>query len=395
MERKTAYDSLPDDITLYDIILVFFKRKYYIIGITTLFAIGVVVFSLGSILLPVEKSYMPNVYRPKAIVLISDSSSSVGGDLGSLSGLAALAGVSLGGKSNGELALLILKSNTTADQIVNELDLAKRFEGSKTPKLNARGLIQSKLKGEFDSKTGTLGISYENPDSAFAQIVVNTAVAILEKRYSIFRGDRVSTQTELLRQQIEATKAELSGLESQREKFVAKYGVMNAETLGKENAEIVAKLRADLVMKDLEIKNYLKLSTVDDPVIIKLKRELAEILSMINELERGDDSIVPSQKKLGSLAVESAVLQRNILVQGEILKVLMQQYEMAKLASAGQEPIFQVIELAERLERKSAPNRKMLCIVVTIAGFIFSLVFVFLYDSILRYQKGMKNHINK
>jgi uncharacterized protein involved in exopolysaccharide biosynthesis len=61
-------------------------------------------------------------------------------------------------------------------------------------------------------------------------------------------------------------------------------------------------------------------------------------------------------------------------VQTEIFKFLTQQYEITKINAEGQEPAFQVLELAEVPDKKSGPSRAMICIVATISAFLFSIL---------------------
>jgi len=71
-----------------------------------------------------------------------------------------------------------------------------------------------------------------------------------------------------------------------------------------------------------------------------------------------------------------------MLVQTEVYKLLTQQYELAKLNAAGQEPVFQVLELAEAPDRKSGPSRGMICIVAVFAAFFLAILLAFILESI-------------
>ena len=67
-----------DEISLIDLFAVLLIFKWMIIGITTLAAIGVVIYCIISLKLPPEDSYMPNEYKVSANMLINDDSSSSG-----------------------------------------------------------------------------------------------------------------------------------------------------------------------------------------------------------------------------------------------------------------------------------------------------------------------------
>ena len=73
MNEQETLSSPEDEIDLLDLFSVLLKRKWLIISITLLSMIGALVYAIGSLLLPPEKSYLPNEYTPKAHMLINDS----------------------------------------------------------------------------------------------------------------------------------------------------------------------------------------------------------------------------------------------------------------------------------------------------------------------------------
>lgn len=118
-EVKVSENQDDDEISLLDLAATLWKRKAIIIGITALSIVGVLAFAIGSIVLPPDKSYLPNVYTPKATMLIqTGSSSGVSAALAAsgLSSLAGMAGMSAGGNTNGNLAQVLATSNTTLDR---------------------------------------------------------------------------------------------------------------------------------------------------------------------------------------------------------------------------------------------------------------------------------------
>ena len=91
---------------------------------------------------------------------------------------------------------------------------------------------------------------------------------------------------------------------------------------------------------------------------------------------------MPTQQELPELALQFAHLERDLRVQGEIYRILTQQYEIAKLDLEGQEPIFQVLELAEAPDLKSGPSRSIIVIVTNFAAFFFSIILVFILNAV-------------
>ncbi|TOK51278.1 Wzz/FepE/Etk N-terminal domain-containing protein [Vibrio parahaemolyticus] len=109
--------STGDEIDLRELFKAIWKGKWIIIVITFVFAIGTVLYALS----------LPNIYKSDALLAPAESSN--GGGLskmaGQLGGLAALAGVNLGGNesSQTELAVQVMKSRQFIEGFINKHDL--------------------------------------------------------------------------------------------------------------------------------------------------------------------------------------------------------------------------------------------------------------------------------
>ena len=134
-----------DEISLIDLFAVLWRRKVMIIVITLLGAIGAVVFSVISLVLPPETSPLPNKYTPKALMLIDNRSSGGGlsSMMGGMGGLASLAGVSLPVSSSfSELAVYLIGTNSLLDTVIDEFDLVKRYKIKNSPRASSRKILK-------------------------------------------------------------------------------------------------------------------------------------------------------------------------------------------------------------------------------------------------------------
>lgn len=388
-----------DEISLVDLAAVLWKRKWLIVGITLAAAIAVLAYSIGSLMLPPEKSYLPNVYTSKATMLIQTGSSSSLAAALSSSGLASLAGLSApAGNTNGALAEVLATSNSTLDALNAKFNFAERNKARKPktkdekPPLisDIRESIKKNLSAKLDTKTNLFVVSYTDTDPAFAKEVVDEVVRLLSDRFAVLGGNKALEQKALLEKKLAEVDTAVKNLEAQVKAFQNKYGVIQVEALATEQITILARLRSELIMKEMEIANYQKISNINDPVMTQLKNERDGILAKIKEIETGVGSgsrVMPSQKELPTIAFEYARLQRDLAVQTEVFKMLTQQYELAKLNASGQEPVFQILEMAEVPDKKSGPSRGMICIVATLAAFFLAILVAFIAESIDKIRK--------
>jgi uncharacterized protein involved in exopolysaccharide biosynthesis len=377
---------MEDEIDLLQLFGVLWRHKWLIIGITGIAAVGVVVYSLFTLSLPPDRNPMPNVYQASALILVNEESSGgISAALASsgLGGLASAAGVS-GGGGYGQLALKLLKSRTTLDTVADRFDITQRYEIKENPVGNTRNAILSHASFEFDAETKTLTISYEEHDPEFARDVVNGFVEVLEERFASIGVNRNIHKKELLEEKITEVKSKVDQLAQEIQSFQSKYGTLDVQTLAQEQISITAQLRSQLILKEMEIQTYRNFSSIEDPVIRRLEAERKNLSQLLKEMESGYSQyqdVLPAQDDLPELAYEFSILKRELNVSEQVYTSLRQQYEIARLNTEGQEPTFQVLEMAEAPDIKSGPSRATLCIVVTMAAFFLSIMGAFLLNA--------------
>jgi len=390
-EQEKQYHE-EDEIDLLELVGVLLRYKWLIIGLTGLAAVGVVLYSIISLSLPADKSPLPNQYKASALILINeDSGSSLSSMISSsgLSGLAGMAGVS-GGGGSGQLAVKLLNSRSTLDEIADAFDIRERYNIQENPIGKTRSAIKGHASFEFESETSTVVISYEETDPEFARDVVNKFVEILEQRFESLGTSRNVRKKNLLEDKLAEVKGQIDSLATEIQEFQSKYGTLDVKALAQEQITMSAQLRSQLILKDVELETYRDISSINDPVIRRLEAERRNITQLLQEMETGYNQylgVLPSQKELPELAYQFAEMERELDVQQKVYTALRQQYEIAKLNTEGEEPIFQVLEMAEAPDIKSGPSRGVLCIVVTMAAFFLSIFAAFVLNAI----KNIKN----
>ncbi|MDR3172243.1 MAG: lipopolysaccharide biosynthesis protein [Treponema sp.] len=315
--------SQDDEISLIDLFAVLWHRKVMIIIITLIAMVGVIVFSILSLVLPSDISPLPNVYTPTALMLINNASSSSGAmasmiGASGLGGLAGLAGVSTGSTFS-DLAIYMVGTNSFLDAVVDTFDMINRYEIEEFPRANSRKMLKKKLSAAYDEKSGVFNISFTDLDSAFGQEVVNFCVRYLGKRFDELGIDKNKLEEENLKKNRDNTLEEIQ------------------------------------------------------------KRE-QEIQELEYSIQRSYNSIPAMSLKLSQINLQLAA-QRQVYTQ------LTVQYEMLKITMASEKPVFQILELAEVPEQKSGPSRGMLCVIVTFAAGFFSVFLAFVLNAIANIRK--------
>ena len=316
----TANDD--DEISLIDLLAVLLKYKKMIIGVTVFAMVFAVVISIISLILPPEKSFLPNEYTPKALMLINDSSSS-GGSLSSmlsssgLGSLASLAGISSsGGSTYSSLATYFATTNTFLDSIVDEFNLIEKWEIKKSPRANSRKLLKESLIAEFDDDSGVFSISFTDIDPEFAKSVVNYAVKLMENMFLDLGIDKNLLEKKNLEQNITNTKNE----------------------------------------------------------ILRLQRRTKQLESSV--------SYGASASTIPEIMTETQMVKLELEAQQQVYTQLKTQQELLKIKMASDTPVFQIIEEAEIPDQKSGPSRGKLCIIITFAAIFISIFLAFALNAV-------------
>lgn len=235
-------NNQTDEISFFDLFIILWRRKILIICLTVIGAVTSVLLSIISLKMSPEKSFMPNLYSPQSSVLIDDKSLggggfSAGGDIGSMGGLAAIAGIGLSGKATyPQLALHLLSSNTMLDAIVNEFNLIEKYKIVQSPKASSRRIVKGKLNAKVNEKTnGILMISFTDKDPVFARDVVDFCTIRLEKYFEDLSLEKSRVEKNNLEINITSAYQDILRLEDENRKLEQQ---INAYPYGKITTEI-------------------------------------------------------------------------------------------------------------------------------------------------------------
>ncbi len=396
MSSDQQYPDYPiedDTISLLDLVAVLVRHKWLIFGTTLIAAIGVLAYSVVSLVLPPDQSPLPNYYKATAEVLINEESrTDLRSVLGNsqIAGLAGLAGAGGGGSSNGELGLSLLKSRSLLDLIVNEFNIIERYEIEESPRARSRTVVREMMQTDLDGTTGILSISIQHVDPEFARDVTNRLVEILNSRFQELGVDQNQSKANLLERKIAEVDQEIASLEAELESFQRRYGAFNVQSMVEEQVTMRGRIRSDLVLKEIEISTYEDFSTINDPALQRLRTERDNLRRLLREMDEGFSEFstgLPSQQELPELATRFARLQREAQVQQQIYTTLRQQYELAQLSLEGEERTFQILELAEVPDQKAGPSRAMISIITTITAFFLSVFLSFVLEYFSRVKE--------
>lgn len=397
MGDNTNGNQSANTISLLDLVVVCVRSKWLIIITTALAAVLIVLYSLYSLRVPSDAplNFLPNYFEPATKVRILDqeqsSISSILGDSSELGLLATIAGASVDGSSNADLAQALLLGNRILDELIEEFDILQRFGIVEDPRTNSRALLRESFETEFDPATGILTINFKSVDKYFATEILTSAVEKLEAFFDELTLKKVLEKKRLLSESIEAYESDLRAAQQALIDFQSRNNIIDISLQTEYQLNSLANLEGQILVKETELNALTETRRADDPEVLRAKMDLNLLKTrrdMITLGQRGNDNSL--EIPLAQLP-ELSAMYANLMTDLEILQViyssLRSQYETVKIEEKDNSERFQVVEQAEVPERKAGPSRGMICIVVTLSAFLLSLLYAFFLEYIRRVKK--------
>lgn len=359
------------------------KYKWLIIITTGLAAVLSVLFAILTLVLPPDVSPLPNRYQAQAVLIVQTAGT------GGLDSVIAALGLELperaagrpGAPDYGQIALMVLNSRILLDTLVEEFQIAERYGIPASDRTATRRAALWGANFDYNRTSGVLTIRYESVDPVFAKDMVNRMVELLNDWFVTRGGSTKLMQKDLLEQKIAEVSTDIAKLEVQIRDFQREYGVLTIEELATSQATVLAELRSQLVLKEMEIRNYTQFTKIEDSHLMRLRAERENIQGLIQQNEREFGGL-----DLPALALQFARLKMALDIQTRIFESLSEQYEITKLTLES-EPVFQVLELAEVPDEKSGPARSQMCAIATFVAFVGSVLVAFLLHNLGRFRR--------
>lgn len=385
-EARPGLDSAcPDDndISLVYVLQVIARRKMLIVKI----CISAMVLSVCASLA------MKNIYTATCKFFPPQKDSGAGSLATLLAQAGPLAGLGgLGGPS--DIYLALIKSRTVADSVVKRLDLVKEYKSKNSE--DARLALEKSVKFTL-AKDGVITVAANSKDPKKAAEIANAFMDETIRRSVQLYMTKAGTERLFLEKKIETTKSELKNAEAELKKFQEQHKTIKADAQATVSIDAVARLRAELVSKEVQLA-ALRNSMTDESADVKaLLAAIARLKGQLGALTSsgGSDSVIPSTGNVPSLAMEYIRKVREVKTQEAIFEQLSKQYEMAKINETKDSSSVQIIDEAVPPIKKSKPNRAMIVLSLTVLSFFLSILIILIQEFISNLSPGKLKELDE
>jgi tyrosine-protein kinase Etk/Wzc len=356
-----------DEISLLDLLIVLAERKRIILAVTIVFAIGAIIVSL----------VLPPRYTATVTLLPPQQGSSMGAalasQLGSMGGMAALAGGSLGLKNPNDMFVGLLKSRTVEDAMVQHFSLMQEYR--KKYLSDARKAFENRAIVDGSGKDGLIHISVEDRDPRRAADLANGYIDQFRTQSQHLAITEASQRRLFFEQELEQAKNNLANAEEALKQTEQTTGLIQLDSQAKALIESAASLRAEVAAKEVQIQGIRTYATGENAQVVQAQQELESMRAQLAKLGGSEDStggelIIP-KGRVPEAGLEYVRKLRDVKYNETIFDILARQFEVAKLDEAKEGALIQVVDPAIPPDRRSFPKRALIVIGATVLGFFF------------------------
>ena len=361
-------------LTLLDVLERVAAHKRLVIGLTT----GVTFLAvLVSLLLPALYTATVRVLPPQ------QSGSTATALLGQLTAFSAFGLQSL--KSPTDLYVGLLKSRTIADSIAHRFELHKVYN---TDTLHdTRKTLQTRVLIAA-GRDGIIAIDFDDEDPKRAAAIANAYVEELQNLMQSLAVSEASQRRLFFEKQLNTARDALANAEVNLKKTQEVTGLIKLDEQGKAIIESVARLRAQVAAKEVELSVMSSYATRNNPDLIRGQEQLAGLKTQLARLESstalGNGSVFLPTGRVPEAGLEYMRRVRDLKYHEAIFEVLAKQYEIARIDEAKDASIIQIIDTAVAPERRSKPRRTVIVGLAAFMGLVFAVVCALSLDAVAR-----------
>jgi len=364
-DRESRVRSGDTEIGLINILIALARHKRLMILLPLATAVIAAVISM----------VLPNVYKANTKLLPpQQAQSSASAILSQLGGVAGLGAGIAGLKSPNDLYVGMLRSRTVADRIIARFDLKKLYETSSQE--HARKYLEENTVIN-SGKDGLISIEVEDKNQKLVADLANAYVDELLRLTRTLAVTEASQRRLFFEQQLELSKNNLAKAEFSLKAAMESRGVISVDSESRAIVETVARLKAQISSKEIELNSMKAFLTPTHPDFRRAEEELSSLRGELSKLENGRGSVdgsEQSQSKQGGL--ENIQLLRDVKYYQMLYELLAKQYEIARMDEAKDPSVIQVLDRAVIPERKFKPQRAMIVLMSAFVAFLMALFLV-------------------
>lgn len=367
-DAKTSdLQTAEGESTLVDFLIVLAKHKKMLLGLPLAIAVlaGAVSFIVPNTYSASVKLMPPQQAQSGAAALLSQ-----------LGGAASAVASSAGMKNPNDMYIGMLKSRTIADRLIAQFDLKRIYD---TNSLDKARIELANNTSVSSGKDGLIVVAVDDHDKRLVAPLANAYVAELVKLTKTLAVTEASQRRMFYEQQLEQAKNNLANVELSLNRALDTHGVVSVDANSRTIIETVARLRAEISAKEIQINAMRAFVTTENPGYKRAKEELDSFRAELSRLENGRSDTKNSNGQTPD-GLENIKTLRDVKYYQMLYEILAKQYEVARLDEAKDVSMIQVLDPAIEPERKSSPKRALVVVLAGVVGLLIAFCLVLMRE---------------
>jgi tyrosine-protein kinase Etk/Wzc len=361
-------------ISLLNLVMVLVYRKRIVIGIPV--AAAVMAFLLSLLL--------PNLYTATARLMPPQpNQSAAAAILGQLGPLSNLVGGSLGVRNPSDLYVGMLRSRTIADRLIERFDLQKIYD--QPTLVDTRRAFERKIN-IWAGRDGIIVIAAEDESPQRAADIANAIVEELSKLNDTLAITEASQRRVFFEKQLKQAKDALTIAEVELKKTQEATGLIKLDDQGRAIIEAVSRLKAQIVLKEVQIGAMKGFATERNADFVVAHRELEGFRDQLRKLERdnasGNGNILIPTGRVPEAGLEYVRKFRDMKYHETVFELLARQFELARMDEAKDTSFIQLLDRAMPPDKKSAPRRGLIALLIGFLAGTLTVAFVLIQHAL-------------
>jgi tyrosine-protein kinase Etk/Wzc len=368
------------EISVIEIITRLSLEKWLIakVVVAAFFLGGIVCFVLPARYTATTKIMPPQQAAPAAAILMNQLVSASTGSI------AAAAGMGLGLKSPNDIYVGLLSSRPIADAIIEQFGLAKVYHATDMTSTRKKLAGRTEIASEKD---GFISIAVADEDKVRAAQIANAYTKGLRELTKTLAVTEASQRRLFYEEQLAQAKAGLVAAELSFQQVQQNKGLIQLDGQAKTMIEGVARMRAEVAAKEVELQALRSYSTDRNPEVELAERELSSMQTEVAQMEQKRRSTGFADLGLGDVpgaGMDYLQAEHELKYKQTLFDLLVKQYDMARLDEAKDAVIIQVVETAIPPDRRSSPQRRFIVTLFTVVGLLAACSYVLVHAALQR-----------
>ena len=381
----------PEELDIIEYLKVIYKYKFMIL-------IGTIIAVIVAGAVSIRK---PDFYESTASFLFSTGSEVI---------VATQTGFAVSVKDRDkDILLVLLESRRIAEEIIIRLDLMTVWD-----KEDLEETIDAlKDSSNISEEKGLVRITVIDKDPQLAAQIANTYIECLGEMKDEISITRIKQSLFFIEKRLEETKKTLTQAELSLRDFEAEHKMVSLDEQIEAAIGDASRLQTEIIMAEVKLKEMQSYLTENDPglalqqvKLTELKKQLGDIgwialtvssnnkkiVSLEEEYSSKSDTSkpYPALREFPELSLRLGQLKREVEVQQGVYRLLMQQYEAAKIEAAQEETGIQIIDKAVPAQRPISKGVKSTALIAGSLSLMVLVFFSFFIEYIHKYNKEKK-----